>query len=135
MNLEFDALFRNGTWQLVPPTSGMNLVGCKWVFKLKRNAKGEIERHKARLVAKGYHQQPGVDFDDTFSPVIKLTTVLLLLSLAVSSRWCIKQIDIQNAFLHCFLRERVFMQQPPGFIHPNYPNHVCLLQKAIYGLK
>jgi transposase InsO family protein len=135
MNSEFDALLRNGTWQLVPHTSHMNVVGCKWVFKLKRKADGSIERYKARLVAKGYHQQHGVDFEDTFSPVVKQTTIRVLLSLAISSGWCLKQIDIQNAFLHGFLKEQVFMQQPPGFTHPQFPNHVCHLRKAIYGLK
>jgi hypothetical protein len=84
MNLEFDAPLRNGTWTLVPPTSNMNIVGCKWVFRLKRKVDGSIDRHKARLVTKGFHQQPGVDFEETFSPVVKPTTIRLVLSLATS---------------------------------------------------
>jgi hypothetical protein len=90
MNLEFDALLRNDTWTLVPPTSDMNIVGCKWVFRLKRKADGSIDRHKARLVAKGFHQQPGVDFEETFSPVVKPTTIRLVLSLATSAGWHIR---------------------------------------------
>jgi hypothetical protein len=135
MNLEFDALLKNHTWQLVPPHSSQNLIGCKWVFRTKRKADGSVERHKARLVAKGFHQQPGVDFDETYSPVIKPTTVRTVLSIAISSGWPLRQIDIQNAFLHGTLTEQVFMTQPPGYHHPSYPHHVCKLQKALYGLK
>jgi hypothetical protein len=112
MNLEFDALLCNGTWTLVPPTTEMNIVGCKWVFRLKRKADGSIDRHKARLVAKGFHQQPDVDFEETFSPVVKPTTIRLALSLATSAGWPIRQIDVQNAFLHGWLSEDVFMTQP-----------------------
>uniref|UniRef100_A0A2N9EUK2 Reverse transcriptase Ty1/copia-type domain-containing protein n=1 Tax=Fagus sylvatica TaxID=28930 RepID=A0A2N9EUK2_FAGSY len=98
MNLEFDALLKNHTWTLVPSHPSQNLIGCKWVFRIKRKADGSIERHKARLVAKGFHQQPGLDYDETFSPVIKPTTVRTVLSLAISSGWLLRQIDIQNAF-------------------------------------
>jgi len=135
MNVEFDALLHNGTWSLVAPSSHQNVVGCKWVFRVKRKADGSIERYKARLVAKGYHQHQGVDFHETYSPVIKPTTVRTVLSIAVSSGWCLRQFDIQNAFLHGFLDEQVFMIQPPGFSHPQMPNHVCHLRKALYGLK
>uniref|UniRef100_A0A2N9FDU4 Reverse transcriptase Ty1/copia-type domain-containing protein n=1 Tax=Fagus sylvatica TaxID=28930 RepID=A0A2N9FDU4_FAGSY len=135
MNLEFDALLKNQTWQLVPPHPSQNLIGCKWVFRTKRNADGSVERHKARLVAKGFHQQAGVDYDETYSPVVKPTTVRTVLSIAISSGWSIRQIDIQNAFLHGTLSEQVFMTQPPGYHHPSYPHHVCKLQKALYGLK
>lgn len=76
-----------------------------------------------------------MDFENTFSPVVEQTTIRVLLSLAISSGWCLKQIDIQNAFLHAFLKEQVFMQQPPEFTHPQFPDHVCHLRKAIYGLK
>jgi hypothetical protein len=135
MQTEFNALLQNQTWSLVPPHPSHNIVGCKWVFKLKRKADGSIERHKARLVAKGFHQQAGVDYGETYSPVVKPTTVRTVLSLAYSAGWPMKQIDIQNAFLHGFLSEDVFMVQPPGFVHPSFPNHVCKLKKAIYGLK
>uniref|UniRef100_A0A2N9FHR1 Reverse transcriptase Ty1/copia-type domain-containing protein n=1 Tax=Fagus sylvatica TaxID=28930 RepID=A0A2N9FHR1_FAGSY len=135
MNLEFDALLRNHTWTLVPSHPSQNLIGCKWVFRVKRKADGTVEWHKAKLVAKGFHQKFEVDYDETYSPVIKPTTVRTVLSLAISSGWSLRQIDIQNAFLHGNLSEEVFMSQPPGYKHPLYPNHVCKLQRAIYGLK
>jgi hypothetical protein len=135
MNIEFEALLKNQTWALVPPHPKQNVVGCKWVFQIKRHADGSIEHYKARLVAKGFHQQPGIDNDKTYSPVIKPTTICTVLSIAISVGWSVQQIDIQNAFLHGKLSEDVYMIQPPGFQHPQFLNHVCKLQKAIYGLK
>jgi hypothetical protein len=96
---------------------------------------GSIERYKARLVAKGFHQQLGVDFDETLSLVIKPTTVRTVLYLAISGGWVICQIGVHNAFLPGLLSKDVYMTQPPGFIHPQYPQHLCKLQKALYGLK
>ena len=105
------------------------------MYKLKYNNDGSISRYKARLVAKGFHQQFGIDFDETFSPVVKPFTVRIILSLAVQFNWPLKQLDVQNDFLHGFLKEEVFMVQPPGYMDPALPNHVCLLQKSLYGLK
>ena len=113
----------------------MNIVGYKWVFRIKRKVDGTIDRYKARLVTKGFHQQPGVDFCETYSPVVKPTTICTILSIAISFGWTIRQLDVQNSFLHGFLSKDVYMAQPPGFIHPSYPHHVCKLQKALYGLK
>jgi hypothetical protein len=109
MNTEFDALLSNDTWTLVPPTTNTNIVGCKWVFHLKCKVDGTIDRYKAGLVAKGFHQQPGIDYEETYNLVVKPTTIRLVLSLAISSGWPIRQIDVQNAFLHEWLSEDVYM--------------------------
>ncbi|GJV58678.1 putative RNA-directed DNA polymerase [Tanacetum coccineum] len=135
MKEEYDALMKNGTWSLVPRASNTNVVDGKWVYRLKRDKNGAITRYKARFVAKGFRQQPGIDFHETFSPVVKSTTIRAVLSLAVTNDWPLRQLDIQNAFLHGNLKEQVYMKQPPGFIDPQRPNHVCLLHKSLYGLK
>lgn len=132
---EFNALLKNQMWSLVPPHSSQNPVGCKWVFKIKRHANGSIEHYKARLMANGYHQQYGFDYDETVSPVVKPTTIHLVLSLAISQGWSLRQLDVKNAFCHGVLREDVYMTQPPWFVDPSFPSHVCMLHKAIYGLK
>jgi hypothetical protein len=135
MQDEYEALIRNGTCQLTPPPLGGNVVDCKWIFKVKRHADGSVECYKARLVAKGFHQRHGLDYDETFNPVIKPTIVHLVLSIAVSKGWCIRQADVKNAFLNGALQETVFMKQPPGFVTSTQPQHVYRLQKALYGLK
>lgn len=92
------------------------MVGCKWVYTIKYNADGTIERYKARLVAKGFTQQEGVDFTDTFSPVAKLASVKLLLGLAAIQGWSMSQMDVSNAFLHSDLDEEIFMSIPQGYV-------------------
>ncbi|KAL6289760.1 hypothetical protein ACE6H2_007270 [Prunus campanulata] len=135
MNDELTALHRTHTWTLVPPHSAQNLVGSKWVFRIKQHADGSIERYKARLVAKGFNQLEGIDYTETFSPVAKPVTIRILLSIAVQNDWHISQLDVTNAFLHGHLTEEVFMTQPPGFEDLQKPNYVCKLHRSLYGLK
>jgi Reverse transcriptase (RNA-dependent DNA polymerase) len=135
MAAEITALADNNTWTLVPPPTDQKIIGCKWVYKTKRNADGTINHFKARLVAKGYNQEHGVDYEETYSPVIRSTTIRVILSLAISSNWSIQQLDVSNAFLNGNLSETVFMEQPQGFLDTTYPNYVCLLNKSLYGLK
>ncbi|KAJ0595371.1 putative RNA-directed DNA polymerase [Helianthus annuus] len=134
MDLEYNALIQNHTWELVPRTT-QHPIGCKWVFRIKRKPDGTIDKYKARLVAKGFHQQYGKDYHDTFSPVTKPVTIRTVLSIALSKGWSLRQLDVNNAFLHGTLHEDVFMIQPPGFTNSKFPNHICKLKKSLYGLK
>ena len=111
------------------------LFRSRWVYKIKRATDGSVSRYKARLVAKGFHQQAGVDYAETFSPVVKPPTVRIIHSLAVQNRWNLCQLDVSNAFLHGFLKETVCMAQPTGFIDVDQSSHVCHLHKSLYGLK
>ena len=134
MKSEIAALHANGTWSLVPFDPSMNVVGCRWVYKIKRRADGAIDRYKARLVARGFTQQEGIDYSKTFSPVVKPTTIRLVLTIVVSKGWQIRQLDVHNAFLNGSLREVLYMAQPTSFVNSALPNHVCLLHRSLYGL-
>jgi hypothetical protein len=102
-------------------------VSGKWIFRHKYNADGSLARHKARWVVRGFSQQPGIDFDETFSPVVKPATIRIILSLSLSKSWPIHQLDVKSAFLHGHLDEVVYSQQPSGFINPQTPTHLCRL--------
>lgn len=134
MNEEMSALRINETWDLVPRPLTSNIVCSKWVFRTKFQSEGSIERYKARLVAQGFTQIPGLDYSHTFSHVVKASTVHIVLSLVVLKNWPLRQLDVKNAFLNGHLNETIYMEQPPGFIDFRYPNHVCHLKKALYGL-
>lgn len=132
---EYMTLLQNGTWKLVPPSPEFNVVGNKWVFKLKRNADGSIQRYKARLLAKGFQQHPGIDFFETFCPVAKASTIRVVLAITVTKGWELRHLDFNNAFLNGQLIGDVYMAQPPGYVDTRFPNYICKLEKALYGLK
>ena len=134
MKQEFQALIDNNTWDLVTLPNDRQPVSCKWVFRIKENVDGSVKRYKARLVAKGFHQVAVCDFTETFSLVIKPVTIRLILTLAVTNKWDLFQLDVNNAFLNGSLQETIYMQQPPGFDSGD-KSMVCKLNKAIYGFK
>ncbi|CAL2271707.1 unnamed protein product [Prunus armeniaca] len=131
---EMKALEKNQTWTLETIPQGKKTIGCRWVFTIKHNADGSIERYKARLVAKGYTQTYGIDYEETFALVAKLNTVRVLLSLAANLDWPLHQFDVKNAFLHGELTEEVYMDIPPSY-NTTQTGTVCRLRKALYGLK
>ena len=119
----------------MPPAAHENVIGCKLVFRIKRNPDGSIAQYKARLVAKGFHQRPDLDYQETFSPVVKPITIRVVLSVAISQGWNVNQLNVNNAFLHGHIAENVYMSQPPGFKYHSQPHHVFRLHKSLYGLK
>ena len=107
MNAEFLAIQKNNTWVLVPSSPSHKVIGCKWVYKVKLLPDSSVESYKARLVAKGFHQTHGLDYCETFSPVVKPTTIRVVLTLALTYHWSLKQLDVDNAFLNGDLLEDV----------------------------
>lgn len=139
MNEELLALESTHTWDIVSLPSDKHAIGCKWVYKVKLNADGTLERYKERLVSKRYTQQEGIDFVDTFSPVAKMITVKTLLAVAAAKNWSLTQLDISNAFLNGELTKEINMKLPLGYTPKAGvtlpPNVFCKLNKSLYGLK
>jgi hypothetical protein len=132
---EMNALKKNKTWELVELPSGKEAVGCKWVYTVKQNCEGKVERFKARLVAKGYSQTYGINYEETFAPVAKMNTIRTLISCASNLGWNLHQLDVKNAFLHGDLHEEVYMHIPPGFGTAETEGKVLRLHRSLYGLK
>ena len=109
MDEEINSIQKNDTWELASLPNGHKAIGVKWVYKAKKNSKGEVERYKARLVAKGYSQRAGIDYDEVFAPVARLETVRLIISLAAQKSWRIHQMDVKSAFLNGDLEEEVYI--------------------------
>lgn len=131
---EYESFIENDAWQVVDAPEGANIVECKWVFKRKINSDNSV-RHRARLVAKGFSQKLGIDYEETYSPVVRHSTLRLLIALAVNLDLKIYHYDVMTAFLHGSLNEVIFMKQPEGFKLVGSDNKVCKLNRAIYGLK
>ncbi|KAL2945484.1 Retrovirus-related Pol polyprotein from transposon TNT 1-94 [Bienertia sinuspersici] len=153
MNEELEALESNNTWEITDLPPNKKPIGCKWLYRIKYNPDGSVERHKSRLVVLGNRQQYGIDYDETFAPVAKLATVRSFLGVAAIKGWSIHQMDVKNAFLHGDFMETVYMKLPPGYLgigylgmghrmkvgdklnQSNQSNKVCKLNKSLYGLK
>ncbi|KAI3664859.1 hypothetical protein L6452_43468 [Arctium lappa] len=133
MDEELQALDKAQTWESVPLPQGKSPIGSKWVFKIKTKSDGSIDRYKAHLVAKGFNQEYDIDYEETFAPVARVTSVRSLLAIAATKQWSLFQMDVKNAFLNGDLSEEVYMTPPPGVRLPQ--GHVCRLRKALYGLK
>ncbi|GKB22681.1 retrotransposon protein, putative, ty1-copia subclass [Tanacetum coccineum] len=125
----------NEVWILVELPPNGKTVGSKWLFKKKTDMDGAVHTYKARLVAKGYTQTPGIDYEETFSPVADIRAIRILIAIAAYYDYEIWQMDVKTAFLNGYLNEEVYMEQPEGFVNPKYPNRVCKLKRSIYGLK
>jgi hypothetical protein len=136
MNAEFATLQRNNTWTLVDRPPGVKIISGKWVFTHKIGTDGKLERYKARWVLRGDLQRAGVDLGETFTPVVKPTTIRTVLTIVAPQQWPAHQLDISNAFLHGNLNEKVYCTQPASFVDPERPDAVCrLLSRSLYGLR
>jgi len=134
MKDELKSMTQNGVWDLVELLEGCKKVGCKWVFKTKRDSHGNIERYKARLVAKGFTQKDGIDYKETFSPVSKKDSFRIIMALVAHYDLELHQMNVKIAFLNGDLEENVYMNQPVGFIEEGKEHMVCKLKRSIYGL-
>jgi len=135
MKVEYEALMKNKTLDLVPYPNEKNVISNKWIYKVKFNSIRDIEKYKARLVAKGFAQKYSMDYEETFAPMAKMSIVRIILALSTAQRWKFFQLNIKSAFLNGELDVEIFMNQLEGFIMKGKESFVCKLKKSLYGLK
>ena len=135
MEKDMESLRTHDVWDLVELPRDRKAVGSKWVYKVKKNADGSVEQYKARLVTQGFTQKFGIDYDETFCPVVRFESVRTVIALAVQNGLKLHQMDVATAFLNGELKEEVYMKQPEGFETVGQENLVCRLKRSIYGLK
>ena len=136
MKEELDALHKTGTWDLVDLPSGKSSISCKWVYKIKTQSNGTVDRYKARLISSGFTQEYEIDYEETFAPVARLSSVRTLLAIYAARKWLLFQMDVKNVFINGEISEEVYMKLPPGYSYPSgFPHRVYRLWRALSGLK
>jgi hypothetical protein len=135
MTEEYQSIIKNDVWEIVPKPKSKDVVSSKWLFKIKHVVDGSIEKHKARLVAHGFSQKKGIDYEETFAPIARYTSIKTIIALAAKMKWKLHQMDIKTTFLNGVIEEEVYIEQPQGFEVEDRKSHVCKLKKALYGLK
>ena len=133
--MEYASIMKNDVWEVVPRPEGKSVVTSKWSYKIKYVADGNIEKYKARFVARGFSQVEGVDYDETFAPIARYTSIGSIISIATEMGWQIHQMDVKTAFLNGIIQEEVYIEQPQGFEVHGKESYVWRLKKALYGLK
>jgi hypothetical protein len=132
---EYQSIMKNDVWEIVSRPEGKSVMTSKWIYKIKHAADGNIEKYKARFVARGFSQKEGVDYEETFAPVTRYTSIKTIISLASIMGWRLHQMDVKTMFLNGVIEEEVYIEQPQGFVIHGKESHVCILKKALYGLK
>jgi hypothetical protein len=135
MTEEYQSIIKNYVWEIVPRPKSKDVVSSKWLFKIKHAADGSIEKYKARFVSRGFSQKEGINYEETFSPVARYTSIRTIIALAAKMKWKLHQMDVKKAFLNGVIEEEVYIEQPQGFEVEDRKTHVCKLKKALYRLK
>jgi hypothetical protein len=135
MTEEYQSIMKNEVWEIVPRPKSKYLVSSKWLFKIKHAADGSIEKYKTRFVARGFSQKEGIDYEETFTPVARYTSIRTSIALAAKMKWKLHQMDLKPTFLNGVIEEEVYIEQTQGFEVEDRKSHVCRLKKALYGLK
>ena len=128
---EYQSIMKNDVWDVVPRPVGKSVVTSKWIYKIKHAADGSIEKHKARFVARGFSQKEGIDYEETFAPIARYTSIRSVLALATVMKWRIHQMDVKTAFLNGVVEEEVYVEHPLSFETHDRESHVCRLKKAM----
>jgi hypothetical protein len=135
MTEEYQSILKNGVWEIVPRPKSKDVVSSKWLFKIKHIVDGSIKKYKARFVARGFSQKEGIDYEETFTPVARYTSIRTIIALVAKMKWKLHQMDVKIAFLNGVIEEEVYIEQPQGFEVEYKKSHVSKLKKALYGLK
>jgi hypothetical protein len=135
MTEEYQSIMKNELWEIVPRPKSKDVVSSKWLFKIKHVVDGSIEKYKERFVARGFSQKEGIDYEETFTPVAKYTSIRTIIALAAKMKWKLHQMDVKTTFLNGVIEEEVYIEKPQGFEVEERNSHVCKLKKALYGLK
>jgi hypothetical protein len=135
MTEEYQSIMKNEVWEIVPRSKNKDGVSHRWLFKIKHAVDGSIEKYKARFVARGFSQKEGIDYEETFAPVARYTSIRTIIALAAKMKWKLHQMDVKTTFLNGVIEEEVYIEQPQGFEVEDRKSHVCRLKKALYGLK
>eukprot|EP00253_Pinus_taeda_P025283 PITA_25283 len=128
---EYDSIVRNSAWEIVPRSEGKSVVGSRWIYKVKQAADGSVEKYKARFVARGFSQIEGIDYEETFAPVARYSSIRMILALSAQMGWHIHQMDVKTTFLNGFIEEEAYIEQPKVFEVFSSESHVCRLKRAL----